>query len=261
MADTCVSPSINPPCFQSRPHRHRSKNALANPLTSGSNHCPLECRAFACDRKFMKKKDSRGRHILVDLFWNCVVVVLAVAICYVLFLKGYVNRVLTTPINALVVTPSPTPESTPVPATPTPAAETPTPVPTPMPEATPTPAPEATPTPAATATPSDLDAELSNADARTLPRQVKLSRAVEFPIMANGVQAGSASVPPGVPVKVIGIEGNNVVVQCGGVTQRIPASSTDIVDRIRVLKQFTNSGSSAPTPAKTPWTPMYKDRH
>ena len=217
----------------------------------------------------MKKKDGRGRHILLDLFWNCVVVVLVMSISYLLFVRGYVDRFLSKPITALVAAPSPTPGpvAAPTPENTTPAqpvAETPAPAATPAPEATPAPPAEnAAPTPVTAAATPDAPSQvdLSNIDARSLPLQVKLSRPVEFPIIANGKQAGTASVPPGVPVKVLGVEGNNLVVQCGGVTQRIPASATDVVERIRVLKQYTTNSSSAATPASTPWTPMLKDRH
>ena len=81
--------------------------------------------------------------------------------------------------------------------------------------------------------------------------------------MANGVQVGSAAVPPGLPVRVLGVQGDQVEIQCGNTVHTVSAAATDILERIQVL-QDNNSRrptASSSTPIPTPWVPMLKGVH
>ena len=222
----------------------------------------------------MKQAQKQVGRILVELLWNLVTMVLTVAICYLLYMRGSFDRFLkkagAPPNAALTATPIPAPvsaansEKQPLVSA---SAQLAFAQPTPMEAPTPASTPEPTPTPApsnAEPTP-EPPLDLGTVDRRSLPLQVKLRQPVEFPIIANGQQVGTTSSPMGMTVRLIGVQGNQLEVQCGGVTKMIPAEATDVVSRVRNLQQYTGgapaTAAAASTPVPTPWVPMLKGVH
>jgi len=140
------------------------------------------------------------------------------------------------------------------------------------PQPTPEPAVSSSPTPAeTTAAPSAPETvDLATLERRFWPRQVKLSKAVEFAIVINGQAAGKASVPAGMMVKLLEIQGAQLSVEMatGSAPKMISADDTDIQERVREIKSMATSSDSTSTstdssaaPAATPWVPMLQSRH
>lgn len=109
-----------------------------------------------------------------------------------------------------------------------------------------TPAPAAVATPAATPTPAPIPAatplppfELSKVDPRALPRQVVLLKPVDFVLVAQGKQIGSAHANTGVQVDLVGVVSDSqVLVRMGQSQQTIPAADTDVEARVRALSRY-----------------------
>lgn len=62
--------------------------------------------------------------------------------------------------------------------------------------------------------------------------EVTLTQPVQFPVLVNGKEVGSASVPAGTTLKVIEVHGDTLKVERDGVTKVIPTASTDYQARI-----------------------------
>jgi hypothetical protein len=122
--------------------------------------------------------------------------------------------------------------------TPTPA---PTPTPTPAPTPTATPAPTQAPTPIATPPPDLLAWILEHKE--YWPKEVILLQEEEFPVVFNGKVAGSAKVPAGTMVKVVGIESGDVAVVYAGGGARVPTAATDL--RQRAQAAMTRAAADA----------------
>jgi hypothetical protein len=154
-----------------------------------------------------------------------------------------------TPPLVAAKTPVPMPASTPVlKATPAPApvtAITPAPVPasTPTPAATPTPAPEAVSTPAP---PKPFDPADLAGNPGAWPKTLILKQAVIFPAMYNSQVVGSVSAPAGAEVKLVNIQGDQLVLEFQGGTQTLPWTLTDLEEQV--------AKGPAASPAATPAT-------
>ncbi len=80
---------------------------------------------------------------------------------------------------------------------------------------------------------------LSSVDRRALPRQVILTKPVDFILLSDGKQVGSVHAAAGVRVDLVDVASDNEIeVQMGGVRQTIPASDTDIENRVRALLKY-----------------------
>jgi len=179
------------------------------------------------------------RH-LIDLFWNLVIVALTVVACYLCYMRGYFDRYLSRrPEPIVLAAPSaPTVKSDASRAGSVSAQPV-------SPEAAPTATPEATPTP-------EAPIDLATIDPHNLPLQVKLCRPTAFPIMVNGQRVGSTTSPAGMMFRLVGVQGDRVEVRVGEGTQLIPADATDVISRVRALRQYV--GNARPTPtALPPW--------
>ncbi len=78
---------------------------------------------------------------------------------------------------------------------------------------------------------------LSDAARTEWPQQVSLTGPSAFPVMASGKQIGSVTFPVGTLVKVVGVEGESVVVVCRNATATIPASATDFFANAAAQRQ------------------------
>lgn len=80
---------------------------------------------------------------------------------------------------------------------------------------------------------------LSSVDRRALPRQVTLTKAVDFILLSEGKQIGSIHAVPGVSVDLVDVGSDGEIeVQMGGARQTIPAADTDIEKRVRTLLKY-----------------------
>jgi|GEM_PF-3003021 len=77
---------------------------------------------------------------------------------------------------------------------------------------------------------------LGTLERRFWPRQVKLLKNTEFPIIFNGKVAGKASFPPGTVVALTSVEGEMITVKNGEASQRIPASDTDLLQQAEAVR-------------------------
>lgn len=204
--------------------------------------------------------------------WDLLILVLAITLCFLLYIRGRLDRFLPKEYAAATVlahraaqpeqepprrpnqAPSPEeverPESTPEEVepseTPDAAAETPD-SSAPLPEATPegeeptapeaaaTPTPSPTPEAAPEATPEPTPIEISKVERAYWPKRVRLLRTVTFPVILNGRQAGSMKAPSGMEVTLLEIRGTQVVLQNGEATITIPAGDTDTLERIGAI--------------------------
>lgn len=132
-----------------------------------------------------------------------------------------------------------------------------------------TPAPASTTAATVTASTSAPEApvDLSSLERRFWPKQVKLTKAVQFVIASNGKEIGRVAAPIGMPVKVLDIRGSQLEVEMatGSVSRMVLATDTDFQERVRDLKALMGDGTAAAKPAatasSTPWTPKYSATH
>jgi len=130
------------------------------------------------------------------------------------------------------ITPTPTPKPRP---TPNPYA---TPKSTPKPKPTVyKPLPTPTPTPVPTPTPDTVDMTELAASPAEWPKTVLLKVATMFPIIIGGKPSGEIQAPAGVPVTVVKVESTEVTVDFQGSTQKLPISSTDLIDRVKAARR------------------------
>jgi outer membrane biosynthesis protein TonB len=121
------------------------------------------------------------------------------------------------------------------PATP-PVSVEPTPEPAPPPTATPEPEPvvEATPPPATPEptpdedTPEKILAVLSS-DKTEWPQTVVCTESVEFPALLNGKAIGTVKVPAGTPLKLLGVQTNQITVGYLASKKVISADKTNLI--------------------------------
>lgn len=125
----------------------------------------------------------------------------------------------------------------------------PTPTPTATPAPAPTPVPEATPTPPLPPDPLAWLAEHRN----YWPKEVVLSKEVEFPAVINGKVTGSVKARPGTRVQLALIETDAVGVVYMGGGARISASATDLPQRAEaaMAKAAADEAAPAAAPAAT----------
>ncbi|HWL54916.1 MAG TPA: hypothetical protein VNQ90_20910, partial [Chthoniobacteraceae bacterium] len=115
------------------------------------------------------------------------------------------------------------------------------------------------PNPTASQTPAEPEpVKLVGLERRYWPQQVRLLKATVFPVVFNGEEVGSASLPVGATVVLAAISSEEkIVVQNGQASLEIAVADTDLVDRVRVLQRV--AGDPAPTPASAPrsggWDP------
>ena len=153
--------------------------------------------------------------------WIVINLLLVAAAAYILYKREHA------PAEAPEI-PPPVSVSTPAPGTP--------PVATSVPVTRPV--PTATPALVAAATPEPPIA-LSTVDRRALPRQVMLTKPVDFILLSDGKQIGSIHAAPGVSVDFVEVASDGEIeVQMGGARQTIPASDTDIESRVRKLLKY-----------------------
>jgi hypothetical protein len=151
--------------------------------------------------------------------WIVINLLLAGAAVYILYRRQHAPAEAPPPIPApvLVSTPAPAPSA---------AVETPKPIPT------------ARPAPVAAATP-EAPIVLSSVDRRALPRQVILTKPVDFILLSDGKQVGSIHAAAGVQVDLVDVASDGEIeVQMGGVRQTIPAADTDVESRVRTLLKY-----------------------
>ena len=65
-----------------------------------------------------------------------------------------------------------------------------------------------------------------------VPKEVRLTSLIDFPVFERGVQIGLAAPPIGTKVKLLKITGYNVLVEYEGRQKTISASSTDLLERM-----------------------------
>ncbi|MEI8341523.1 MAG: hypothetical protein WCH43_08335 [Verrucomicrobiota bacterium] len=125
------------------------------------------------------------------------------------------------------------PEPTPVVTTRQPApAEPPTPAPVesqPVAESTPPPS-IPTPTPE-DETPEQILTQLTAAAAER-PQTVICKEAIEFPALMNGKVIGSVKIPPGTPLKLLGVQMYEITVGYLNSKQVIPASKSNLIAQV-----------------------------
>ncbi|MGB8352963.1 MAG: protein kinase [Chthoniobacteraceae bacterium] len=129
-------------------------------------------------------------------------------------------------------------ENTPTP-TPKPRVST-TPRPTPKPRPSPTvykPLPTPTPTPVPTPIPDAVDMNELAASPTEWPKTVSLKVAAMFPIIVGGKPSGEVQISPGMQVTVVKVEPTQVTVDFQGSTQRLPISSTDLIERVKAARK------------------------
>lgn len=134
-----------------------------------------------------------------------------------------------------LVKPAPVPASIPAPT------PTPTPTPVPIPEATPTPTPPPTPEP--TPTPDPVGWLIDHRD--VWPKEVKLLKAVDFPIMIGGKVSGNATAPEGAVLPLLKVGRDNLTVQFGGSEVSVPVDSTDLEERVPQSMAWSDSRSKS----------------
>jgi hypothetical protein len=80
---------------------------------------------------------------------------------------------------------------------------------------------------------------LSSVDRKALPRQVMLTKPVDFILLSDGRQIGSIHAVPGVSVDLVDVASDGELeVQMGEARQTIPAADTDIEKRVRALLKY-----------------------
>jgi len=126
-------------------------------------------------------------------------------------------------------------------ATPAPVLPAPVIVKPPVVAAAATPAPVATPPPP----PKPFDPVDLAASPAAWPKLVRLSQAVDFPAVLNGQVVGSVHVPAGAAVKLVSIQGEQLVLDYQGGRQTLPWKMTDI-------EAEAERGGWRPPPATTP---------
>jgi hypothetical protein len=141
-------------------------------------------------------------------------------------------------------TPAPTAAPTPAPtAAPTPAAAA---APTPAAAAASTPAPTPASTPAPPAPPKPFDPADLAGNPAAWPKTVRLTQAVAFPVIYESQVVGSVTAPLGSIVKLVNIEGDQLIVEYQGGAQRLSWKLTDLEQEV------AQSGSAATPSAGTP---------
>lgn len=232
----------------------------------------------------MKKYNNQSGNLLVDLFWNLLLVVLILMAAYVFYTRGYLDPYLKKFINPYLtkmdvkaiplaqVNPSLRSRAAAESAAPT-TANSQNASDVVQPEASDTVQPEAadtvqsgdvagnsgTASSTASAPGDDEPIAIDNLDPRFVPQQVKLLKAIELPVQFDGKVVGNAAVPAGVVLKLVSIQGDKVEVQEGASTKVIPATDTDIMTRVHVLMRVVNAAPAARnTPKPTPWAPTLK---
>jgi hypothetical protein len=148
--------------------------------------------------------------------------------------------------------------STPAPAAASPPDASSTPALAVAPVATSAPAVAATPAPpvvSAPAPPKPFDpADLAGIPS-AWPKTLRLKQAVVFPVVINSQVAGSVTVPPGTPVTMTGIQGDQLTLQYQGQTQTLPWKETDIAEQVAKAASVAPPAPSVPAaPATAPAT-------
>ncbi len=105
--------------------------------------------------------------------------------------------------------------------------------------------------PTASETPEEpAPVKLVGLERRYWPQQVRLLKATLFPVVFNGEEVGSASLPVGATVALTGITSEEkIVVQNGQASLEVAVADTDLVERVRVLQRVTGEATSTPAPS------------
>lgn len=105
--------------------------------------------------------------------------------------------------------------------------------------------------PTASETPEEpTPVKLVGLERRYWPQQVRLLKATLFPVVFNGEEVGSASLPVGATVALTGITSEEkIVVQNGQASLEVAVADTDLVERVRVLQRVTGEVNTTPAPS------------
>jgi nucleoredoxin len=91
------------------------------------------------------------------------------------------------------------------------------------------------------------------------PREVTVSVAVTAPVVINGKESGSITLPAGRTYRLLGVAGDMVAVDVGGSTKQVALGDTDFLTRVEEIRaaraaapQATQPSAETPEPTATP---------
>ncbi|MCG3148587.1 MAG: hypothetical protein PCFJNLEI_02032 [Verrucomicrobiae bacterium] len=102
----------------------------------------------------------------------------------------------------------------------------------------------------ASTTTNDSDLTTLKGNRALWPREVSLTRAVEFPVISGGKEIGTLELPVGTLVKLVDITGAQVKVIHMATTNVIASESTDLLARVEALRAARRKAAVTPSPAK-----------
>ena len=136
-----------------------------------------------------------------------------------------------------------------------PVAQSSTPEPTPEPEVA-----DLKPEPVAP-TPDSSPSELQGVE-NLYPPEVTITKKTQVPLKANGVTSGSMTLSPGLALKVLGADSQNVFVEVGEDLKEIPKSNTNFAEALSLYLEnlpapettpaLSFAPKASPTPSPTP---------